>query len=541
MTRGRVLTKIHVQNYRYYERYTLEFNKGLNILVGDNDSGKSTLLEAIGLALTGRVAGRTFATELSPFHFNSAAVATYYAALRAKQETVPPEIVVDVFMEKGDDTAKLQGTNNVFGEDSPGVRVRVYPDPDLSAEFLEFIKEPANLKLLPVEYYKVDWLAFSGSGITARRVPATVSLIDATTIRLQSGADYYLQQIVGSTLDKAERAELSRQYRSIREEFAANKSVSTINEKLTESHGDVSDRSLTLSIDISQRSTWESSLVPHLDELPLQYVGRGEQNTLKVLLALSRQVEDTHVLLVEEPENHLSFASLNILIDKLETKSSGKQVFVTTHSSFVLNKLGLGSLILMSGQAHHRITDLSSGSENYFKKLPGYDTLRLVLARAVVLVEGPSDELIFQRAYRDRFGKLPIQDGVDVLSARGLSFARFLDLAVPLARKTVVVTDNDGKNPAEVLERYADYTSHPFIKVRVGDDTTAPTLEPQLLAANDLSVLNKALGKKFASEAKLLDHMADYKTTCALAIFESPSTLRMPSYFTKALDDLAPA
>ena len=38
---------------------------------------------------------------------------------------------------------------------------------------------------------------------------------------------------------------------------------------------------------------------------------------------------------------------------------------------------------------------------NYFKKLPGYDTLRLVLAKRVILVEGPSDELVVQRAYRD--------------------------------------------------------------------------------------------------------------------------------------------
>lgn len=49
-----MLTKIVIKNYRCYEDFTLEFNKGLNILVGDNDSGKSTLLEAIGLALTGR-------------------------------------------------------------------------------------------------------------------------------------------------------------------------------------------------------------------------------------------------------------------------------------------------------------------------------------------------------------------------------------------------------------------------------------------------------------------------------------------------------
>ena len=41
----------------------------------------------------------------------------------------------------------------------------------------------------------------------------------------------------------------------------------------------------------------------------------------------------------------------------------------------------------------------------------------LVLAKRVILVEGPSDELVVQRAYRDAHnGRLPIQDGVDVMS-----------------------------------------------------------------------------------------------------------------------------
>ena len=101
-----MLTKIVIKNYRCYENYTLEFNRGLNILVGDNDSGKSTLLEAIGLALTGRVGGRSIITDLSPFHFNGKAAGAYCAALQANQKAEPPEIVVDLFMEKNDDTAK---------------------------------------------------------------------------------------------------------------------------------------------------------------------------------------------------------------------------------------------------------------------------------------------------------------------------------------------------------------------------------------------------------------------------------------------------
>src|SRR2546430_4694273 len=62
--------------------------------------------------------------------------------------------------------------HNSFGEDSPGIRVRIYPDPDLSAEFLEFLKDPAAVKVLPVEYYKVDWLGFSGNPVNAHGVPA---------------------------------------------------------------------------------------------------------------------------------------------------------------------------------------------------------------------------------------------------------------------------------------------------------------------------------------------------------------------------------
>lgn len=534
-----MLTKIHIQNYRCYENYTLSFNSALNILVGGNDTGKSTLLEAIRLALTSRIGGRQVTAELSPFHFNASAVATYCDALRANAKAAPPEILIDLAMKLSEATVKLQGTNNIWGEDSPGIRLRIHPDPDLAAEYLEFIQDPSGLKLLPVEYYKVDWVAFSGNPITARGVPAVVSMIDASTIRLQSGADYYLQDIIGSTLTKSERAELSRQYRTVREEFAKHQSVAAINKNLTAVHGDVSDRSLSLSIDLSQRSTWESSLAPHLDELPLPFIGKGEQNRLKVLLALSRKVDDTHVLLVEEPENHLSFTSLNVLVDKVLAKCEGKQVFITTHSSFVLNKLGLASLILMSGQHHLRITDLSSGSEDYFKKLPGYDTLRLVLAPTVVLVEGPSDELVFQRAYRDRFGSLPIENGIDVLSARGLSFRRFLDLAIPLKRRVVVLRDNDGKEPAEVLAKYADYTTYDFITICVGADTAHKTLEPQLLAANSLAVLNSVLGRSDATDQKLLDYMEDNKTTCALSIFETESTLTMPTYISKALDELS--
>lgn len=532
-----MIKKILIRNYRVFQVFNLDFRAGMNIIVGNNDYGKSTLLEAVSLALTGRLRGKSLEQELSPYLFNTEATKTYVGGLRSGNSPAPPEIIIDLFLNDKLAPAALKGTNNLLGENEPGVRVRVSLNPDFHDEYQTFIKDPGNIKLIPVEYYKVDWLGFSGNGITFRSIPATASLIDASSIRLQSGADYYLQGIINSNLDPNERVELSRAYRSLRETFSDNPAIMGINAKLSGASDAVSDRALSLSIDISQKSTLESSLVPHLDDLPFDYVGKGEQNCLKILLALNRKLTDADILLIEEPENHVSFSTMNQLIAKIADKCKDKQVLITTHSSYVLNKLGLDSLILISPQHGLHIRNLPSTTVDYFKKLSGYDTLRIILARSAILVEGPSDELIVQRAYLDRHGKLPIQDGVDVINVRGLSAARFLDIAVLLNLKVAVVTDNDGKEPSDVKDKFAQYTSNENITIHVGDDKMYRSLEPQICAVNERQLLNSILGTAHSTDEDLLGYMSSpaNKTTCALAIFESEKCITMPEYINDAI------
>ena len=43
------LQKIHIQNFKSYENVTIHFNKDINIFTGANNSGKTTVLEAIAL------------------------------------------------------------------------------------------------------------------------------------------------------------------------------------------------------------------------------------------------------------------------------------------------------------------------------------------------------------------------------------------------------------------------------------------------------------------------------------------------------------
>lgn len=69
-----MIKKIRIRGYRIHRDLTIYPNPKLNLIVGGNESGKSTLIEAIVLALTGRINGRSAAEELNPYWFNAADV-----------------------------------------------------------------------------------------------------------------------------------------------------------------------------------------------------------------------------------------------------------------------------------------------------------------------------------------------------------------------------------------------------------------------------------------------------------------------------------
>jgi predicted ATP-dependent endonuclease of OLD family len=354
---------------------------------------------------------------------------------------------------------------------------------------------------------------------------------------LQNGTDYYIQKTIEDILEKKDRAGLSLTYRKLREAFSEEDSIKSINERLKESRDIIVTKNLTVTIDISQRTNWEANLTSCLDEIPYQYIGKGDQNILKMIFALQRKkAKESHVILIEEPENHLSFSTMNKLVNMISDKCKEKQLIIATHSAFVLNKLGIEKMILLSDELKTMsLKDLSDDTQKYFKKLPGYDTLRLVLAKKSILVEGPSDELFVQKAYLQKNGRLPINDGVDVISVKGLSAKRFLEIAKSLKKTVAVVTDNDG-NPAKVKVKYKDYLSEDNIKICYDDaDAECKTLELQIAKYNDLKLLNRIFGSSYASKEDLVGYMLDNKTESALRLFETKETITIPPYVEEAI------
>lgn len=547
------IDKIVINNFKCFDgEFEMKFNEGMNIIVGDNDAGKSTIVEAINLALTGFFHGRYLKDSLTQYLFNNAAVDRYLKALANGDINTPlPAISIDLYF-KGDGLAKFEGDGNSRREKGCGVSYLIEFDDQYKPEY-ETLLKGEKLTTLPIEYYTVNWSTFARDKITSRGIPIKSALIEAMASKMLNGSDVYISRIIREILDDGDKVGVSQAHRKIRDLFQADSSITAVNAKL-QTAMNVSDRRVTLAIDLATKNAWETVLMTYIDEVPFHYVGRGEQSIIKTRLALShKKALEASVLLIEEPENHLTHANLNKLINRIDEDSRDKQIIITTHSSYVANKLSLDNLLLLNrGNEGHTYTKIGELPESgvFFKKLPGYDTLRLVLAKKAVLVEGDADELVVQKAYAlQNNGRLPIQDGVEVISV-GTSFLRFLEIAKLLNKKTSAATDNDG-DVDSLDEKYAAYTpkTAPHIgvfydrEIDSGNLTIGKkkkpfnynTLEPKMVKANGLKTMNAILGTSYSDMDKLHIHMRANKTEVALKIFETDQPFTSPQYILDAI------
>ncbi|MFO7852630.1 MAG: ATP-dependent nuclease [Bacteroidota bacterium] len=533
------IKKVIIENFKSFkESFKLELSGDLNILVGNNEVGKSTILEAIHLALSGILDGNYLRYELSQYLFNNEVVKEYLKNLKDGKDAILPYILIELYFE-GEDSpqlAKLEGDDNTLRKKASGISFKIEFDDNYLPEYEELIKN--DLETIPIEFYKIRWRSFDRDSITSRSIPIKSILIDSSSHKYRYGSDIYISRIIKNNLNDKQKASISQAFRRLKEGFMRDESIKVINEQIKEHSNFSKDKNVAISVDLSTQNAWETTLMTLMDEVPFHLIGKGEQSIVKTLLALShKKSEEANLILLEEPENHLTHTKLNQFLNYINENYKGKQIIVTTHSSFVANKLGLDNLTLLSSDKKiFKINELDPVTQEYFKKLSGYDTLRLILCKKAILVEGDSDELIVQKAFMDKnYGKLPIEKGIDVISVRSLAFKRFLEIAKGLNHPIAVVTDNDGEYEEKITKKYEDYKNISYIQIFADKRNEYNTLEPQIVDANKdrLGRLCRALnidGSLYNSQESVVNYMKNNKTQYALSLFKTDKKISYPQY-----------
>lgn len=305
------LGKVYIENYKCFKgQFSVSFNKGVNIIVGDNEAGKSTILEAINLALTGVLHGRYLKNELSQYLFNYTVVNEYLEGLRQGKAPSLPEIVIEVYF-NGGDLPLFEGNGNSEKTKGCGLVFKIEFDDTYQPEYEALVASGDDITTIPIEYYKISWKSFARDSVTARSIPIKSVLIDSTSSRYQNGSDIYISRIIRDDLEDSERVKLSQAYRKMKDTFIGNISVQAINQKIN-GKAKITNKKLSISVDLSTQNSWETTLMTYLNNVPFHQIGKGEQCIIKTNLALGHdRSQEANLILLEEPENHLSHSKLN--------------------------------------------------------------------------------------------------------------------------------------------------------------------------------------------------------------------------------------
>lgn len=544
------ISKVRISGFKKIRNpFELTFNDLVTILVGDNGVGKSTIVEAINLALSGKYRDAPISRSVSEYLFNKDDVALFTNS--SQPYLAFPEVRIDVYLEGGDKAtaARLSGAYCPEKTRKCGFSFTISFD----SEYLPEVEEASrseHFDSLPIEYFEASWTTFSGEKVTPRMLPITSVLINPNgDMRPSFGTDRATKSLI-DTLDKDDRLALSQGAHKGKDGFRQAVRNGEINQKLARS-ASFKAGNPELDVNLGSADSWYRDLTISLSGVPYENIGAGPQCLLQSEISfgsISSGSNKPTVVLIEEPENHLSYGNLNRLLSLLNSYQ-GSQFLCTTHSSFVANKLGLENLVVIGsatgGIPSTTLKHLPEATYSFFRKLPGFETLRLALVDKAILVEGPSDELIIQRAYQDKYGRSPLADGIDVISV-GLAFERFLSIAQLIGKKVAIVTDNDG-NPEKLAKKFEPYL--PLGNIQAFFDSEAhdephddypmlrlDTLEATLVRSAGRDTLCSLLGRKDESDHSLIHYMETNKTDTALSIFDSETSIAFPGYITGAIE-----
>lgn len=102
-------------------------------------------------------------------------------------------------------------------------------------------------------------------------------------------------------------------------------------------------------------------------------------------------------LCIEEPEAHLCVNNFNLVLDfikkSVEIKNDFIQLLITSHNPKVINKLKLNNVVVLKNGKAISLKQVDDKLVNYLAKRPNFDILKILFAKRLILVEGPTEEM----------------------------------------------------------------------------------------------------------------------------------------------------
>lgn len=282
------ISRIDLQNVRVFETARLDLSRGINILVGPNNAGKSTILLPI-LSL---------------------------------QEGLPSLNPNDVRIGK----LKTAGTGATFTLQQ--VDGSLFPNNIQNPSLLNIFQKEAGhpFQLTAQIPGRSEPLGFAGF---SKNEPANFIYPFTSKRKVTSLRETVTADIVHS---------ISQSFENL------NAKIDRVSSPgFQPAHGiyvDACEKILGFQVHASHTQEGKRAVytVRNMSNIPLVSMGEGIMNILGLMVHLS--VAENRLFIIEEPENDLHPKALKALLDLISERASVNQFIITTHSNIVVKKLG---------------------------------------------------------------------------------------------------------------------------------------------------------------------------------------------------------
>ncbi len=456
------LQQITIQNFRCFgEARTVEFNKGLNVLVGENDSGKSAIIDAIRIVM-GTTDQGWYRIELSDFHNERKDIEIHICLKFAD-------------LSQSEQAAFLECLSSEIADGTPLPCLYIhwkckyllnFQPPRTSATMTTGLNgdgpslSPEARELMRVTYLRP--LRDSYSNMQAGRNSRLSQIIQGIP-NIDEGVSKYSEEVDLKDLSIAGIASLSNVLLANHKKLKkANEDIGSIMSSKMLLNGD----SVTTSFEVTGTdASEEKRLISLLEKLDLNAhnnsgsgrIGLGTSNILSMAceLLLNRSAGSSF-LLIEEPEAHVHAQRQLRLIQSLQSESSApesnQQIIITTHSPLMASVISLENIAIVHNAKIYSLkkgkTKLENDDYLFLERYLDATKANLFFAKAVMMVEGPSEELLIPTIARI-MGKDFTEYGISMVNVRGTGLRRFsrilqrADETESIDVKVACITDRD--------------------------------------------------------------------------------------------------